>query len=70
MSFLRSQINPHFLYNSLFNLYNMIKSQDLDNAADMAVYLSQFYRIGAHLDKQELTLGQEVENIIPYLKIH
>lgn len=70
MNFLRSQINPHFLYNSLFNLYNMIKSQDLDNAADMAVYLGQFYRIGAHLDKQELTLGQEVENIIPYLKIH
>lgn len=70
VNFLRSQINPHFLYNSLFNLYNMIKSQDLDNAADMAIYLGQYYRIGAHLDKQELTLAQEVENILPYLKIH
>lgn len=70
VNFLRSQINPHFLYNSLFNLYNMIKSQELDNAADMAIYLGQYYRIGAHLDKQELTLAQEVENILPYLKIH
>lgn len=36
----------------------------------MAIYLGQYYRIGAHLDKQELTLAQEVENILPYLKIH
>lgn len=68
--FLRSHINPHFLSNSLFCIYNMIKSQEPDSAADMAVYLGKYYRIGAQLDSLKLPLAQEVDNIRMYLKIH
>ena len=68
--FLRSHINPHFLSNSLFYIYNMIKSQELDSAADMAVYLGRYYRLGAQLDSLKLPLSQEVDNISLYLKIH
>lgn len=68
--FLRSQINPHFLSNSLFYIYNMIKSQELDSAADMTVYLGKYYRLGTRLDSLKLPLSQEVENIRLYLKIH
>lgn len=68
--FLRSQINPHFLSNSLFSIYNMIKSQELDSAADMTVYLGKYYRLGTRLDSLKLPLSQEVENIRLYLKIH
>ncbi len=68
--FLRSHINPHFLSNSLFYIYNMIKSQELDSAADMAVYLGRYYRLGAQLDSLKLPLSQEVNNISLYLKIH
>ncbi|MCI9553568.1 MAG: histidine kinase [Acutalibacter sp.] len=68
--FLRSHINPHFLSNSLFYIYNMIKSQELDSAADMTVYLGRYYRLGAQLDSLRLPLSQEIENIELYLKIH
>ncbi len=68
--FLRSQINPHFLSNSLFCVYNMIKSCNLDSAADMVVYLGKYYRLGVRLDDLKLPLEQEMENIRLYLKIH
>ncbi len=68
--FLRTQINPHFLSNSLFCIYNMIKSQELDSAADMAIYLGKYYRLGVHLDELKLPLEQEMENIRLYLNIH
>lgn len=69
LKFLQNQINPHFLYNSLFCLYNMIKSDDLDNAADMAIYLGQYYRIGARFNERDITVQQETENISLYVKI-
>lgn len=70
LRFLKLQINPHFLYNSLFSLYNMIESDDLENAADMAVYLGKYYQQSARLEATELTVGQELANIRIYLKIH
>lgn len=70
LRFLKSQINPHFLYNSLFTLYNMIESNDLENASDMAIYLGKYYQQSAHLDATEINVGQELDNIRIYLKIH
>lgn len=70
MKFLKSQINPHFLYNTLFGVYNMIKSEELDDAAEMVIYLGQYYQIGAHLEEEKLTVSQEMNNIELYLKIH
>ena len=70
LRFLKSQINPHFLYNSLFSLYNMIESDELENASDMAVYLGKYYQQSAHLDVTELAVEQELENIRIYLKIY
>lgn len=69
LRFLRSQINPHFLYNSLFSVYNMIQSGDLDSASNMAVYLGKYYQISAHLHDRELTLSEELENIKMYTQI-
>lgn len=68
--FLQSQINPHFLYNSLFGLYNMIKSDQLDEAADLSIYLGQYYQISAQPGQQTIPLEREMENIRLYLKIH
>lgn len=70
LKFLKSQIKPHFLYNCLFSLYNMIKSEDLDNAADMTIYLGRFYQTISHFDDKDTTVLREIENIKLYLKIH
>ncbi|MDR1061954.1 MAG: histidine kinase [Clostridiales bacterium] len=69
LRFLRSQINPHFLYNSLFSLYSMIQNGELESASDMAVYLGKYYQRGARLSERELTIAEEVENIRTYVRI-
>lgn len=70
LKFLKSQIKPHFLYNCLYSIYNMIKSEDLDNAADMTMYLGHFYQKITHFDDKDTTILREMENIKLYLKIH
>lgn len=60
---LRAQINPHFLYNSLFTLYTFIKNEDLDSAADLAIYLGQYYQINTHLDDDNVPLYKELEHV-------
>ncbi len=69
LRFLRSQINPHFLYNCLFSLYNMIQNDELESASDMAVYLGKYYQRSAHFNERELTIEEEVLNICTYVHI-
>ena len=69
LRYLRSQINPHFLYNSLFSLYNMIQAGDLDSAAHLAIYLGKNYQRSAHLEENDLTVAEELQNIDVYLHI-
>lgn len=68
--FLQSQINPHFLYNSLFCLYNMINSEDIENAANLTLYLGKYFKIASHSDKACISLRQEMDNIQIYFNIH
>jgi two-component system, sensor histidine kinase YesM len=68
--FLQSQINPHFLYNSLFCLYNMIKNEDIENAANLTLYLGEYFKIASHSDKACVLLRQEMDNIQVYFNIH
>lgn len=70
LRFLKAQINPHFLYNCLFNIYNMIKSGDTDTAADMSIYLGRYYQLSTHWEDNDTTLQKEIENIRLYLTIH
>ncbi|MFV0400779.1 MAG: sensor histidine kinase [Oscillospiraceae bacterium] len=69
LRFLRSQINPHFLYNSLFSLYSMIQNGELESASDMAVYLGKYYQRSTHLNERELAISEELENIRMYVQI-
>ena len=69
LRFLQSQINPHFLYNCLFGVYNMIKSGELDTASNMTIYLAQYYQLGAHLEERNIPIGQELQHIQLYMNI-
>lgn len=70
LRFLRLQIRPHFLYNCLFSLYTMIKNEDLDNAANMAVYLGRYYQMSTRMEESEIPLAQELENVRMYISIN
>ena len=69
MKLLRAQINPHFLYNCLFSLYTLIKNEDLDEAADLTIYLGKYYQLNTHTGEKDTQLYQELECIRMLVKI-
>lgn len=67
---LKSQMNPHFLFNCLNGIYHCILSSDIDKAAD---YVSNFARllrmVLMHSEKNFISLREEVDLLGHYLKI-
>jgi two-component system, LytTR family, sensor kinase len=69
LKMLRSQINPHFLFNSL-NSISSLTITDPEKARDMVVKLSEFMRYSlSRRDEQPVSLKSELENITLYLEI-
>lgn len=67
---LQSQLNPHFLFNSLNTLIAEIKYNP-DNAVCFTRHLSHVYRYVLQCqDKNLVTLGEEVEFMHSYLFLH
>lgn len=69
LNLLKSQINPHFLFNSL-NSINSLTISDNEKAREMIVKLSDFLRYT--ISKEDIRfseLGKELENIRRYLEI-
>lgn len=63
---LRSQINPHFLFNSFNTLVSEIESNP-EKAVEYTETLSDFYRyIVMYRDKDLITLGEEIEVLKNY----
>ena len=69
LKMLRSQINPHFLFNSL-NSISSLTITNPEKARDMVVKLSEFMRYAlSRKDEQPVTLQNELENLRLYLDI-
>ncbi len=66
---LKSQINPHFLFNSLNSISNLVY-EDTENAHEAIVKLSDYFRYSLSTSKQQfISLEQELENTHRYLDI-
>jgi hypothetical protein len=69
LNLLKSQINPHFLFNSL-NSVNSLIIKDVNQSQEMLVALSDYLRYTVLATHREMsTLKEEVENIRRYLAI-
>jgi len=69
LKMLRSQINPHFLFNSL-NSISSLTITDPEKARDMVIKLSEFMRYAlSRKDEQPVSLRHELENLRLYLDI-
>ena len=69
LKMLRSQINPHFLFNSL-NSISSLTVTDPEKARTMVIKLSDFMRYAlSRKDEQPVSLQSELENIRLYLDI-
>lgn len=66
---LQEQINPHFLYNTLDTIVWLIESDSADEAVDMVVSLSQFFRLVLSHGAEFISIRDEEQHIRSYLKI-
>ncbi|GGD59411.1 sensor histidine kinase [Paenibacillus nasutitermitis] len=66
---LQSQINPHFLYNSLFFIINSAAMDDRESVVNMSQNLAQYYRYTTRVENQSVTLEEELELVRNYLSI-
>lgn len=67
---LHSQINPHFLFNSLNSVSALILDRDMEKAEEMVVKLAHFLRLGLAADPtRKLPLSLELELQRSYLEI-
>lgn len=67
---LQSQVNPHFLYNTLDMIYWMLDEEGNEQLGELVLSLSSMFRYSSQWeDGAEVTLREELEQIGHYLKI-
>ncbi len=69
MLYLKSQINPHFLYNTLDTIRISAELNQDEEAAEMLMQLVNFFRLSVKIKDSVVTLEHEVELISSYLKL-
>jgi two-component system, sensor histidine kinase YesM len=69
MRALQSQINPHFLYNTLDTIIWMAEAKKTDQIVEVVSALSNFFRISLSKGKDWITIGEEIERVKSYLTI-
>ncbi|QGQ98313.1 sensor histidine kinase [Paenibacillus psychroresistens] len=69
LNFLQSQINPHFLYNTLDSIYWMSKNYDADDIGDVVLNLSKFFRLSLSKGRDTFSLSETMEHLSYYIHI-
>lgn len=66
---LQSQINPHFLYNTLDSLYCMAVIHEIDDIAQMVDALSRSFKLSLNKGNKLIMVRNEVEHIKSYMEV-
>lgn len=66
---LHSQINPHFLYNTLDTIVWMAEFGDTNKVIDVTKSLAKFFRLSLSKGKEMISLADELEHVKMYLFI-
>ena len=70
LSLLKAQVNPHFLFNTLNNLYGLILQDKTKKAAEITLRLSDLMRYLLETSKAEkVSLNSEIKFINDYLEV-
>lgn len=67
---LQSQVNPHFFFNMLNNLYGLVE-KDTDRAQELILKLSDMMRYSIYEGQNSrVTLEEEIEYLQNYIELH
>ncbi|WP_017810749.1 cache domain-containing sensor histidine kinase [Clostridium saccharoperbutylacetonicum] len=69
LKLLQAQINPHFLYNTLDSIYWLAKIKKVDDIADMAIALSDIFKLSLNKGSEITTVRNEIKQVQSYLII-
>lgn len=66
---LQSQINPHFLFNSLFILSTIARTGDMERVEQFTIQLGEYFRFVTRSASDEIPLAQEIHHARTYTDI-
>lgn len=70
LALLKSQINPHFFFNTLNNLYGLTVEKS-DDAPNVVLKLSDMMRYTIYMGKEDfVSLNDEIEYLQNYIELH
>ena len=70
LNFLKAQVNPHFLFNTLNNLYGLIIHKRADASAETVTRLSDFMRYSLeNAHKKSILLSEEIKLLQNYIEL-
>ncbi|NHN32121.1 sensor histidine kinase [Paenibacillus agricola] len=69
MKALQAQINPHFLYNTLYTIYWKAELAQYDDVKEMTFSLSQLFQLGLNHGQDMTTVEKEVTHVTEYMNI-
>lgn len=70
LSFLKSQVNPHFLFNTLNNLFSSAQKNGDEETADGISKLANLMRYMLHIsDQTQISLDEEIEYLKSYIEL-
>lgn len=69
IALLQEQVNPHFLYNTLFSIMQLCEMNRAEQAAKMVKALADFYRMGLSGGDSIVSVESEFRQVKSYLEI-
>ena len=69
MLYLKSQVNPHFLYNTLDTIRIQAQLNGDKQVADLLMRLVDFFRLSVKVDRSLVTLDDEMELLEAYMEL-
>lgn len=69
LSLMQEQINPHFLYNTLYSVQQLCELDEAQEASAMVLALSNFFRTGLSRGEDVITVETEINHVKNYLLI-
>lgn len=69
MLYLKSQVNPHFLYNTLDTIRIQAQLNGDKEVASLLMRLVDFFRLSVKVDRQMVTLDDELELLEAYMEL-
>ena len=69
IAMMQSQLNPHFLYNTLDAIQSEVRIGNREHAADLIQYLSEYMRIGLSYGDDFITIPKELQHANAYIHL-